>query len=509
MARDYRPVDRDQLFLLPPDMRSWLPADHFVWFLLEVVNQLDLSGFEAGRRLGGVGRRGFNPRMLLALLVYAYACGYRSSRRVEDLCGTDVAFRVICAQDPPDHSTIARFRQDNDQAVESLFVQVLQLAGEAGLGRVGVIAIDGTRIAANASHRANRRRSWLEEQVADAMADAARTDAAEDDLFGEDVNPSRVPPDWADPTTRIERIKAAMARAEQAADKAAAPSRARAAKAQDDVRQAEQKAADAWAAAEQRHQAYQQQRADGDAGLGPKPAGRAPQPPTQSARVDDAHARAAAARDRAAKAEARLADTLTNLDPRANLTDPDSGWMPTGKGWIQGYNTQLAVTDDQIIAAVQVTNATVDSHQFQPMMAAALTAADTLDQGRARADRPAEPVGLLLADAGYLSEDNLTAPGPDRLIATGAGGQLTAAARDGRPTRHKSDLIEQMSVRLATPDAITSYRRRGVTVEPVNGHLKDRHGLRQFSRRGLTACQAEAELAAATANLLKIWRRRQ
>ena len=123
--------------LLPPDMKGWLPEDHFVWFLLAVVDHLDVSAFERNRRRGGVGRRGFDPRMLLALLVYAYAGGQRSSRRIEDLCVIDVAFRVICAQDVPDHSTIARFRQDNTAAVESLFVQVLELAGEAGLGRVG------------------------------------------------------------------------------------------------------------------------------------------------------------------------------------------------------------------------------------------------------------------------------------------------------------------------------------------------------------------------------------
>lgn len=508
MARDYRPLDRDQLFLLPPDMRSWLPPDHFVWFLLDVIDQFDMSAFEANRQLGGVGRRGFNPRMLLGLLVYGYAHGQRSSRRIEDLCSTDIAFRVICAQDPPDHSTIARFRQDNTAAVERLFVQVLELAGQAGLGRVGVVAVDGTRIAANASHRANRRRSWLAEQVAAMVADADRADAAEDDLFGEESNLSRVDPDWCDPATRPQQIKAAMARAEAAADKAAAPDRARAAKAQDAVQRAEQQAVDAWAAAEQRYQAHQQQRADADAGSGSKPSGRRPQPPQESTRVRNAQARAAVTRDRAAAAQTRLATTEAGLDPRANLTDPDSGWMPTAKGWIQGYNTQLAVSDDQIIMAVKVTNATIDVHQFEPMMTAALTAAQTLDRGRARGGAQPEPVGLLLADAGYLSEDNLTVPGPDRLIATGAGGQLQAAARDGRPAHHKSELIEEMSVRLATPDGMTAYRRRGVTVEPVNGHLKDRHGMRQFSRRGLPAVQAEAELAAATANLLKIWRRR-
>jgi transposase len=509
MARDYRPLDRDQLFLLPPDMRSWLPEDHFVWFLLDVVAELDVSAFEANRRLGGAGRRGFDPRMLLALLVYGYACGHRSSRRIEDLCTTDVAFKVICAQDPPDHSTIARFRQDNTTAVESLFVQVVELAGQAGLGRVGVVAIDGTRIAANASHAANRRRSWLAEQVATMMAEADRTDQAEDEMFGEDSNPSRMAPDWVDPTTRQARIKAALARAEQAAAKAAAPHRARAAAAEDQVRHAEQKLAETWQAAQERHQAHAQGRADAETGQRPRrPAGRPPQPPEQHARTQDAQARLDQARDRHAAAEAKLAEVEAGLDPRANLTDPDSGWMPTSKGWIQGYNTQLAVSDDQIIMAVKVTNTTVDVHQFEPMMTAALTAAAVLDRGRTRVGAQPEPVGLLLADAGYLTEDNLTVPGPDRLIATGKGGRLQAAAQTGQRAKRKSELIEQMSIRLATPDGMAAYRRRGVTVEPVNGHLKDRHGLRQFSRRGQPACQAEAELAAATANLLKIWRRR-
>src|SRR5215211_6122984 len=191
-----------------------------------------------------------------------------------------------------------------------------------------------------------------------------------------------------------------------------------------------------------------------------------------------------------------------------NLTDPESGWMPTTKGWIQGYNTQLVVSDDHLIIGCKVTTATVDVNQFEPMLAEAAHGAAALDRGRTRAGMAAEPIGLVLADAGYLSEDNLTAPGPDRLIATGKRGQVEAAAREGRPTRQKSQLIEQMSRRLATPDGIAAYRRRGVTVEPVNGHLKDRQGLRQFVRRGRAACQAEAELAATTANLWKIWRRR-
>ncbi|MDP9145784.1 MAG: hypothetical protein M3N43_14030, partial [Actinomycetota bacterium] len=159
------------------------------------------------------------------------------------------------------------------------------------------------------------------------------------------------------------------------------------------------------------------------------------------------------------------------LDPRANLTDPDSGWMPTSKGWIQGYNTQLAVSDDQLILGVKVSAATVDVHQFEPMLAEAAHGAAALDRGRARAGKAAQPIGLVLADAGYLSDHNLIVPGPDRLIATGKRGKIEAAAREGRPTRQKSQLIEQMSRRLATPDGIAAYRRRGVTVGRVRSSV--------------------------------------
>jgi len=153
MAKEFRPVSRDQVFLLPPDMREWLPADHLVWFVLDTLETLDLSEFEAGRRRGGVGAAGYDPRMLLGLLIYAYCRGVRSSRQVERLCGTDVAFRVLCAQDVPDHCTVARFRADCQDAFASLFTHVLLIAGHAGLARFGTVAIDGTKIAANALDR--------------------------------------------------------------------------------------------------------------------------------------------------------------------------------------------------------------------------------------------------------------------------------------------------------------------------------------------------------------------
>jgi transposase len=162
VAKSYRPVQRDQPFLLPPDMRDWLPADHVVWFVLETVDALDTSAFHARRRLGGTGTAGYDPDMLLALLIYAYCQGVRSSRQIERRCLTDVAFRVVCAQDVPDHATIARFRAEHEQAFAALFSQVLQVAATAGLVRLGTVAIDGTKIPANASIDANRGRNWLD-----------------------------------------------------------------------------------------------------------------------------------------------------------------------------------------------------------------------------------------------------------------------------------------------------------------------------------------------------------
>ena len=180
MAKEFRPVRRDQVFLMPPDMREWLPSDHLVWFILDTLEALDLTGLEATRRRGGVGAAGYDPRMLLGLLMYGYCRGVRSSRQIERLCGTDVAFRVLCAQDVPDHCTLARFRADCQDGFTSLFTQVLMIAGRAGLARFGTVAIDGTKIAANASIDANRGQEWLALEVNRMVTDAEQVDAQED-----------------------------------------------------------------------------------------------------------------------------------------------------------------------------------------------------------------------------------------------------------------------------------------------------------------------------------------
>ena len=523
MARDYRPLARDQVMLLPLDMREWLAPDHFVWFLLAVLEQLDVSGFEAARKRGGVGRQGFDPRMLLALLVYGYAQGQRSSRRIEELCATDVAYRVICAQDAPDHTTIARFRQAHDEAVASLFVQVLELAGQAGLGRVGVIAIDGTRVAANASWGKNRRRSWLREQVDEAMAEAGRVDADEDVVFGAGESGGRVDPGWVDPGTRTAHIKAALERADEIVEGRDERSQARVEVWDQRVERAEDEHAAQRAAAEQRHRDYQQRRAAAERGSGPRPTGRPSPPPDEAATTRRAAATARWARERRDAAAAKDAADREARDPVVNVTDPESGWMPTGKGWIQGYNAQLAVSEDQLVLGVHVTNATVDTDQFVSMLGLAARGAEALDRGRARRDAPAQQIGQVLADAGYFSRQNLTAEGPDRLIAPAGRRRLEEAAQAAQSATLADDVRGEatdgancggaaddpaaaMKTRMRDPDQLAIYRRRGVIVEPVNGHLKDRHGLRQYLRRGAAACQAETELATITANLLKIYR---
>ena len=164
MAKGYRPVDRDQVFLFPPDMREWLPRDHPVHLVIAVVeDHLDTSAFHAGRKTGGAGAAGYDPDMLVAVLVWAYAHEVTSSRRMEELCRTDVAFRLICAGNLPDHCTIARFRKDFGEAVPGFFCEVLVLCARLGMGRLGMVALDGTKIAASASRAANRGEDKLRE----------------------------------------------------------------------------------------------------------------------------------------------------------------------------------------------------------------------------------------------------------------------------------------------------------------------------------------------------------
>ena len=182
MARDFVSCDRGQLLLMPPSLVEWLPEDHLVWTVLGAVDQMDLDRFNEAYRLGGAGRAPYDPAMLVALLLYAYARGNRSSRRIERACWEDVAYKVITSMRTPDHSTIAEFRRRHELDIAELFDDVLGLCREAGLVSVGVIAIDGTKIKANASMDENR---TYREIVNEILREAEETDRREDELYGE------------------------------------------------------------------------------------------------------------------------------------------------------------------------------------------------------------------------------------------------------------------------------------------------------------------------------------
>src|SRR5580693_8478414 len=229
MAKGYRPVGRDQPFLLPPDMREWLPADHPVWLVIRVVGEhLDTSAFHARRRTGGAGAAGYDRDMLVTVLVWAYAHGVTSSRDMERLCGTDVAFRVICGGNLPDHVTFARFRADFAEAAGVFFTEVLIVCARLGMGKVGTVALDGMKITANASKAANRTGEGLRKLAGERVAAHAAADAAEDELFGAGRRGDEVPEDAWSPRRRDERIAAALAGLKAERDEAEAAEKARA-----------------------------------------------------------------------------------------------------------------------------------------------------------------------------------------------------------------------------------------------------------------------------------------
>jgi transposase len=213
MAYNFRRAARDQTFLLPPDLRDWLPQGHLAWFVLYVVDQLDLGPFLAAYRADGYGRAAYHPRTLLGVLLYAYCLGVRSSRQVERRCQEDLAFRVLAGNQAPDHVTIARFRVRHQQALAGFLVASLRLCAAAGLVRVGTVALDGTKLAGNAAAKANRTLDKLEAEVAEILKQAAAADQQEDRLFGE-ARGDELPRELADKADRLARLRQAKARLE-------------------------------------------------------------------------------------------------------------------------------------------------------------------------------------------------------------------------------------------------------------------------------------------------------
>jgi transposase len=315
VARNFLACERDQELLLPPSLREWLPEDHLAWFVLDAVAEIELNAFYGVYREDGWGRAAFDPQMMVALLLYAYAVGERSSRGIERRCREDVAFRVITANSIPDHATIAHFRARHEQALADTFAQVLALCAKAGLVSVGVVALDGSLLAGNASPGATHSYASIRSEAERMLAEAADADAGEDERFG-DARGDELPAELVDVRSRRERLRRCKEQLERA--------------------QAHEKAA---------YQANLAWRADWEAEHGRRLAGRKATRP-----------------DPAALAERKI-----------NTTDPDTRLMKRAGGKsTQGYNAQVVASPEQVILAAQVTQSHNDADQLEPMVAHAV-----------------------------------------------------------------------------------------------------------------------------------------
>jgi len=510
VTRAYVFPARDQLFLLPVSMRDWVEEGHLAWFVLDVVRELDTSALHC-RPGGAPGRPPYEPEMMCALLLYAYCCGIRSSRRIEASCRTDAAFRVICGGLVPDHATIARFVVDQERALEGLFVEGLRLCAAAGLADLAVVALDGTKVAADAALARNRDAGWIRREVAKLMAATAHDEQPA--LAGAEGLPGVEPVAEICATARLARLQAALAviEAEDAAAAAAAAIQAQAAAAQaDDGRQLKgrkpKQPLAALARAEIDHRVAVERLGGMQAAHAAKLAAadrgeqlKAP-PPCRIERAQGVLARA-----EAALAAAQHAVQAAPLEARrANITDPDSRIMSTKDGWVQGYNAQAIVNQHQIVLACQVSQDANDVELYEPMT-------NTLAQSLAAAGITTE-IELILADAGYCSEANLTTPGPDRLIATTKDHKQRRAARelghsDGPPPPNATP-VQEMEHLLRTPQGAAAYKQRSSLIEPVFGDRKHNRQVRNFRRRGLNAVRSQWAFIHLTGNMLKLYQHR-
>jgi transposase len=440
MGQNFLACDRDQELLLPPSLREWLPENHLAWFVIDAVAALDLSAFYASYRDDGWGRAAHDPQMMVALMLYAYARGERSARLIERRCTEDVAYRVIAANQRPDHATIARFRARHEGALSGLFGQVLGLCANAGLVAVGVVALDGTKLHAAASGQANMSYDQIAKEI---LEDAARIDAEEDALYG-DRRGDELPPELADPATRKARLAEAKRRLEAEWE-------------------GERKAAEAHNA---RCEEHAQARAAGAPRMGRPPRPR-PLPEQPSGRV--------------------------------NVTDPDSRPVKTHRGFLQGYNAQAVATEDQILIAADIVIGGTDQGLLAPMAAQAV--AELKAAGVAQRPQTlladagywsSKQIGELRRSGidAFVSPDGQARRGPP---ASNRRAQLAPARRprlnddEGRALyRKRQQIIEPVFGQTKANRGIDRFLRRGVTACRSEWRLiTATHNLLKLWRHGL------------------------
>jgi transposase len=443
--KTFRPYTPRQSFLLPPSPLEWLPEGHLAYFILDVVAQLDLRKILEPYEREERGFPPHHPQMMLGLLLFGYCVGVPSSRKIERKTHEDVAFRVIAGGAHPDHSCIADFRARHREAFAEIFGQVLKLCMKAKLVKLGHIAIDGTKMKANASkHKAmsydrmKKQEAELKAKVEEIVRAAEAADAEEDRLHGKGKRGDELPEDLRHAETRLARIRAAKAELE----------------------------------AEAKAQAAAEKDAPDD-----------DEPPTGSADLP----------------EHRIPrDENDEPTPKAqrNFTDAESRIQKAGDGFIQGYNCQAAVdAEHQIIVAEAVTNQPPDVEHFSPMLERVV-------------ENCGEAPSAVSADSGYFSERNVAAAealGVDPHIATGRQkrGDPPPAPPRGRPPANLTPK-QKMARKLLTRAGKAIYSRRKVIVEPAFGQIKQARGLRQFLMRGLAKARAEWSLICLTHNLLKL-----
>lgn len=450
MSKTYRPWNPDQDWLLPPSPREWLPEGDLVYFLLDVVKTFDLSAITSQYEQEGRGRPPFHPRMMVALLLYGYCMGTYSSRRLQKLCERDAAYRVIVGADVPNFRTISDFRKDHLAALQGLFVQVLHLCREAGLVKVGLVSLDGTKVKANASrHKAmsyaymQKEEQRLQEEIAGLLRQAESTDAAEDDLHGREMRGDELPAELARRESRLARIQEAKKALEEQAVSAA--------QAEESRRQAEDDA----------------RRAAGETPRARKPVDPTPEPKAQR-----------------------------------NFTDPESKIMKvSNKGFDQCGNAQIVCNEEQIILAADVTDQANDKRQVKPMVS---QARENLTQAGV-----AETIGALNADSGYYSEENvshLEGAQIDPYIATERLKHHQKVLCDpDAPLPDDLTPKERMARKLRTKHGRETYAKRKGMVEPIFGQIKQVGGFRQFLLRGLEKMRGEWKLICLTHNLKKLF----
>ena len=447
MRKTFRPWDPDQVFLFPPAPKDWLPEGPLVYFLLDVVPQMDLQPLLKPYQAESRGQPPYHPVMLVTLLLYGYATGTFSSRRLMARCETDVAYRVIVGEDIPDFRTISDFRKRHLTALEGLFLDVLKLCAKAGLVKVGRIALDGSKVKANASrHKAMsydyllKEEQRLQGEIKALLSQAEVADQQEDETYGPDRRGDELPKELARRQSRLKRIREAKTALE--------------AEAREQARTAE---------AERQRQ-------------GKPPSGRDPE--------------------------------QVRPEPKAqyNFTDPESKIMKVAnKGWDQCGNAQVAVNEQQIIVAADVTDEPNDKRQVKPVV-------EQVKQNLVAAG-VAGQVKEVVADSGFYSEANVEYLEGEEIDPYLATERLKHHERippspRGRCPRGLT-AKQRMARKLRTKQGRSRYARRKAMVEPVFGQVKHGRGFRQFLLRGLKRMRGEWRLVSLTHNLLKLWRHQQ